>query len=58
MKRWEYRIISVRARRGEEECGDQKEMLNELGEKGWEVCGYIPSDLVCYGVIILKREKD
>jgi hypothetical protein len=60
-ERWEYKVLTSRFRSGfQDEQGTKygrltEEVLNRLGEEGWEVCGYNHS-FVSAPTLILKRK--
>jgi hypothetical protein len=53
MQRWEYEIVELFALT-KDEVQAAKKTLNQLGQKGWEVCGALNLDEACAN-ILLKR---
>lgn len=45
--KWEYKEVTIST------VNDNTSQLNELGEQGWEMCGYDAR----YGVAVFKRIK-
>ena len=52
MKRWEYKVVGYGNSYPPAEI---EKILNELGEKGWELVNFITHESGCFR-LVLKRE--
>lgn len=50
-QRWEYKVLNATA--NDSQAGSLERKLNQLGDDGWEMCGYEPGRT--NGWVVLKR---